>query len=121
MPLMETKAYLFVQSHVVRGMVVIVLLPMQVTFVLSTLITESDISVKDVCYNVSEEHRPPKSLTMTREVNLQKSSFECRFSMSYLDFWADYYLLITPTLRSFTKSVGSCGILSLLFMIKAKV
>jgi hypothetical protein len=29
-----------VHSHVVRGMVMVVLLPMQVTFVLSTLITE---------------------------------------------------------------------------------
>jgi hypothetical protein len=30
---------------------------------------KSDLSVKAVCYNGSEEHRPPKSLTMTREVN----------------------------------------------------
>jgi hypothetical protein len=40
MLLMQTKASLFAHSHVVRGMVMVVLLPMQVTFVLSTLITE---------------------------------------------------------------------------------
>jgi hypothetical protein len=40
---------------------------------------KSDISVKDVCYNVNEEHRPPKSLTMTRDLNYRSQVLNADF------------------------------------------